>query len=237
MIKDFIPKHVSCRHLLAFLERLSGRGLRAPTVEEHLAHNRQVWNSGGGAYFGESGYVEYQAYMNDIWYGKKKVFFELLPVLRYGGRDKAIGADYNCCEVIALYNALRCLGIDTPLPDLIAYFERHGITLSGYFGTSVRAITRYLDEQKISYSIYEGDEAEAVADNSGDDESPYIITVYNDIHDITAMIHTMCITREHGMYVMHNTFRNRIIRGRTIEAVVGHYGDNKAGIISLVKIH
>ena len=51
--------------------------------------------------------------------------------------------DYNGCEVIACYNALRVLGKERPLSEVAAYFERRGIFLAGRWGTHVAELPRF----------------------------------------------------------------------------------------------
>ena len=51
--------------------------------------------------------------------------------------------DYNGCEVIACFNALRLLGNPRPLGEVAAYFERRGLFLGGLWGTHAEALPRY----------------------------------------------------------------------------------------------
>lgn len=236
MFKDFVQKKISDKTLVKFLDGRSKKGIGNKLIEEHKAHNKEVWKLHSSKFTGSDGYIEYQSKMDGIWYGKKRKFWEMIPVLKCGSKDKSIHADYNSCEVIALYNSLLSIGKKDAFYDLLAYFEGQGITSKGYFGTSILALKKYLDETKVDNSLVYNQEGNAKIADLEKKYKALIITVYNDVRDITRMIHTMCITKDSGGMHLHNSYTKNIITGKTVDEIVKIYGDGNARLISVIGV-
>ena len=116
---------------------------------------------------------------------------------------------YSGCEIIATFNALKALGkADSPdfMAELIGEYEKHGAALWGEFGVSPLAVCAYLKRQGFSVVTAKKDDDQSLdmADNRC---RVFISTVYNDANDITAQIHTVCITKEENGYILHNAYR------------------------------
>lgn len=231
MLKDFVQKKISNKSLVGILDGISKKGLADKIVSEHLNHNKHVWKTNQKNYIASSGLIEYQSNMEDIWYGTKRALWEMIPAVRCGSKDKAVHGDYNTCEVIALYNALKFTGRNVEFPELLAHFEKKGITSKGYFGTSVLALKKYLDDKKIASTLKYGDDAKSLEK----DYDAFIITVYNNYQDITCMIHTMCVTKKGTEYSLHNAYSDRPIKASSINELVGKYKEY-AKIISIIGV-
>ena len=224
MIKDFIPKHISDYKLIKMLDKMARRGLSKRIVALHLSHNRSLTLERD-----KDGYICRQSSLAEYWYGKKKAFYQLFSFLRATCFGKAITADFNSCEVIALYNVLVNCGRDIAFADLLAYFETDGIIKKGYFGTSIWALKRYLDNAGIDNRICYSD----ISDSENYDS--YIVTLYNDKGDISQMIHTMAILKKDGIYSMYNAHGGKI-SGNSINDCIEKYGEGKAKVISTICI-
>lgn len=224
MIKDFIPKHISDYKLIKMLDKMARRGLSKSLVALHLSHNRSL-----SLERDKDGYICRQSSLAEYWYGKKKAFYQLFSFLRASCFGKAITADFNSCEVIALYNVLVNCGRDIAFADLLAYFETDGIIKKGYFGTSIWALKRYLDKEGIDNAIGYGEE------NARADADSYIVTLYNDKDDISQMIHTMAIIKKDGLYSMYNAHGD-VIKRESIGDCIEKYGEGRSKVISTICI-
>ncbi len=113
----FIPKHISPKIVVGFLEFLRKiERLRpfAGSIPTNVSESIQ------------QSYIENQSSLSHIPYGKKNVA-------------------YSGCEVIAVYNALQYLG-DTrfDFDSLLRIFEKDGILLRGGFGTAPTALRDFM---------------------------------------------------------------------------------------------
>ena len=152
---------------------------------------------------------------------------------------------YSGCEIIATFNALKALGkADSPdyMAELIGEYEKHGAALWGEFGVSPPAVCAYLKKQGFS----------VVSTKKLDDNSlhkvdsrcrVFIATVYNDAKDITAQIHTVCITKEEDKYVLHNTYRRNqngvyvaSIPYDTLKEAIAHISEQEVKMVYLIGI-
>lgn len=180
----FIPKHISNRTALFFYDLLSRRFGRARRAEVSL--------SGKG--HGESfRFIEDQRARSDERFGRSSV-------AKAG------------CEVIALYNALGALGgaemID--LHSLIGVFKRAGMALFGLFGTSPRALYRWLAANGFdAVSSSAAGEFDKIAQES----TCAILSYYNDRNDIRKGVHTVCLTRSDSGFIAHNLTEDGYQRG------------------------
>lgn len=130
----------------------------------------------------------------------------VLTGMKYG----TVSVSFSGCEVIAVYNALHdLLGDKDPqsLPELIRFFELHGMAAGGKFGTSPCSVPDYFRAA--------GFEAAITADSSEYDlferrYSTFVLSMYNDGSDISKEIHTVSVTRDNaGYFVMHNAGAGR----------------------------
>jgi hypothetical protein len=107
------------------------------------------------------------------------------------------------CEVIALYNALcwRFGEERISFEQLIAIFEKRGMALGGRWGTSPKALHRWLKKSGFR-TVLESrasrfDEAAAGCDS-------VIVSFFNDRKNVLRGVHTVCMTREAAGFVIHN---------------------------------
>lgn len=214
----YVPGHVNDRTLLLVYSLLSVSGINARIRAEHLEENEKAWER----YRTEdesAGYLEHQEELQDFFYGKHD-------------------ASYNSCEVIAVYNALCALRDgESPVdfPSLLNEFERSGIALKGAFGTSPLAVYRYFcklgyDAKMIAAGRGKGRQLAHLQDRY----DTYILTAYNDAHDLGSMIHTVSITAQNGSYVVHNAGDSSAYH--TLEAAVRGYHNGAGKPICLIGI-
>lgn len=115
---------------------------------------------------------------------------------------------YSGCEVIAVYNALLDLGQELSpedMAELITVFEQRGAALKGEFGVAPHAIRDYLKNGGYDVTATSSTEAEDIC-KLGADSHTVIATVYNDKNNIMEEIHTVCITKRDGIFVVHNDY-------------------------------
>ena len=185
-LKGFIQNNVSNEIVINFLEIL--RIYVKKDFPSHLAQNREAFKNHLAKIKANKGLIEDQGNYKDMTYG-------LLPL------------SDNGCELIAIYNALYDLtkknDIDFPL--IIDMHEKDGILLSGLFGTSMRAIEEYF--VKNGFKTRSSSKKENY-ENIAKESDVLILTMYNNIYDITAQIHTIAITKANGKYYVHNNSSN-----------------------------
>ena len=186
-IKSFIPQKVADGIVLGFFSVLSMRGLGKSLVAAHRLANDSVLSQKNALGL-MNGYIENQAELGDFLYGKKRT------------------ADYNSCEVIALYNCLLSMKeSDLNFAALLEYFEKKGITYKGEFGTSPKAIQNYLTKLGYQTELAIGKRLNyELLTRFQNQYDSYFLTIYNHERDITKQIHTVSITREKGKYKLHN---------------------------------
>lgn len=116
---------------------------------------------------------------------------------------------YSGCEIMATFNAQKVLaktGSPESMAALISEYEAKGAARRGEFGVSPRAIETYF--KKHGFSVVTTDRGDDKSLEKVDSQSRVLIaTVYNDANDIMKQIHTVCITKETGKYVLHNAYR------------------------------
>ncbi|MDO4490673.1 MAG: hypothetical protein Q4B85_06385 [Lachnospiraceae bacterium] len=184
-LRSFIPRFVDDRVLLWFYDLIRWVRLPLQTADSaRLEQNRAAYLQHLPSIRKAGGYVEDQQNYGDMTYGR--------TLLKDTG-----------CEILAVYNALNTLDSSScpSLPDMILDFEADGMVLSGRFGTSPRALLRYL--------IKKGYCAELITDSScfdtlGQRYSSLILTLYNNREDITEEIHTIHISRSPQGFTAHN---------------------------------
>lgn len=223
-LKKFIPQKVSNEAVLSVLEKEAGieakvrqTTLRIPfpsllaiptaspfpalftrslsaataeTIESHKKYNRNILNQENGTYI-SGGYIENQEKWVNVKFGKSDMC-------------------YSGCEIIAAYNASKALEEEATaekIVELIAAYEKYGAVLGGKWGTSPYAIENYF--RKEGYAVETTASLDTAAINGiGERSDTVIVNAYNNENDITAMIHTVSITKdEGGTYSVHNAYR------------------------------
>jgi hypothetical protein len=168
----------------------------------------------------EDAYLEHQNDMKDM---------------RYGNHS----ADYNGCEVIAVYNALIALHggrLEVPFPELLAAFEKKGITAGGAFGTSPGALRRYLKTKGFRVQMLCGKEInDKTIKNIQKNNNTFLMTAYNDANDLGKMIHTVSITEKNGCFTVHNASDNAVYP--SLAAAVWGYRGGSGRAICLMGIN
>ena len=161
------------------------------------------------------------------------------------GRGSHHNMKYSGCEIIATYNALKALGkADSPdfMAELIGEYEKHGAALWGEFGVSPLAICAYLKKQ--GFSVVTAKKDDDISLDMADSRCQiFIATVYNDAKDITAQIHTVCITKEENKYILHNAYRKNqdgiyvaSIPYATLKEAIAHISRQDVKMIYLIGI-
>jgi ATP-binding cassette subfamily B protein len=188
----FVPHHVNDRLLLTILSLLSVTGVPRGKRQRHEEQNNAAWERYQRAHRQDI-YLEHQEDMKEI---------------RYGNHS----ADYNTCEVIAVCNALAALHDGTPpvsFPALLSVFEKRGITAGGAFGTSPRALCRYLKTEGFRTQMLCGKKInEKTIENLQKNNDTFLMTAYNDANDLGKMIHTVSITEKNERFTVHNASDN-----------------------------
>ncbi|MCR5702805.1 MAG: hypothetical protein K6G76_11770 [Lachnospiraceae bacterium] len=204
--------------VLAFFRCFSFLSVSSRTRAKHFDINEREWESYTKKHPNDK-YIEQQNAMKDLYYGR-----------RYR-------ADYNSCELIALYNALVALKdtslINNSFPSLIQAFEKKGITCGGAFGTSPYEIIHFLKSAGYKVTCVRYRKYNKVFQNIGDMYDTFILVTYNNALTVKDMIHTMCITKEDGQYHIHNDYEGNKTYSSLSDAVSG-YKNGKSRMIMLI---
>lgn len=228
---SFIPKYVSNRVLLGIYRILSICAVPGFIRERHYRENRILLEEKNWEFLDKPGvYIENQAEWGDIRFGV--------------GRRCSMA--YAGCEIMATYNARKAIGEKLSAQDmaeLIHAYEARGAALWGAFGTTPTAIAAYFRKNGFRVQTT-GGRARAAAEEIGGSAAVMIATVYNDKNDITAQIHTVCITRnKDGKFVIHNAYR-RDEKGRyresaayeTVQEAIAYISGRESKLIYLIGI-
>ena len=133
--------------------------------------------------------------------------------------------DYNGCEVIACFNALRLLGNPRPLGEVAAYFERRGLFLGGLWGTHAEALPRYFASLGFQpETLY----ASAVMAPSDYDAAfaparAGVFSFWNDAGCLLRGVHTVALAHRPGgitIYNLYNQDARENTRFPSIEAFI-----------------
>ena len=201
---------------MAFLAMINN--ISDETIDKHFKNNKKIWND----------YKERKRFMD-----KKDKYIEdqnSMEKFKYGVQNdflsdgilngKKLTGAVNTCEVIAAYNALVALNdgkSNISFPSLLKKFEKSGIMLDGYFGTSPDSIAKYFEDNGYDTRMLVGMEINDKTINKLDQKyDTYIFTGYNDKNDINRGIHTMSITAEVDYYTKS---------GKPVYNYVIHNGD------------
>ncbi len=161
-----------------------------------------------------------------------------LKNFRYGSK---YSADYNSCEVIALYNVLVSANKVISYPKLLRHFEANGITCFGAFGTSPFALVKLLNKLNFNTehynftSLFLKKSNEKFIENFQNKHDAFILMSYN-TKSIFDMIHTMCITKEGDIYQIHNDYSGSKSYPSLHETIYG-YNNNKSRPIILIGVN
>lgn len=239
--------------MVAFLTRISNKERTL-----HKEKNAESWATVKNVAMDSNGkYIEHQNQMERLIYGKQKNY---LSKGFLNGRP--LTGKENTCEVIAVYNALTSLGQDSDnflqknnktdiinseensildktmgFVELLHYFEKNGIALNGYFGTSPRALIRFFKKHSYTIKVLKGKaiKEDVLRDLQAADEGAYILTTFNDKNSLFAMVHTMCITREDNKFVMHNDYAGTKTYA-SLEDAIFQYNNGKGKPIMVIKV-
>lgn len=230
-LMSFIPKHISNRFVLRIYQMFTWPPVSKKSREKNYNSNvEQLNKTGWDVWSMPSAYIENQNEWEQIMYGAGAHHN-----MRYSG-----------CEIIATFNALKALtGTGSPesMARLISAYEAKGSALRGEFGVSPRAIEAYFKRNNFTVKTTSKDDNKSL--DVVDGQSKVLIaTVYNDANDITAQIHTVCITKETGKgYVLHNAYRTdkngRYIASApygTLSDAIRHISGKESKLIYLIGI-
>lgn len=205
MIASLIPRYVSNRVMLMLYRLFSILGVPRFVREKHFRENcERLEKTNWNFWYERDALIENQREWEKICFGV--------------GRRQSMS--YAGCEIIATYNARKALGDQLSkrdMAELIGAYEKRGVALWGAFGVAPTAIVAYLKNR--GYTVETADGAnEAAVENIAENHRVMIATVYNDKNDITAQIHTICITKNaDGGFVIHNAY-HRDEKGRFRES-------------------
>lgn len=211
---------------IAFFSLFSGK-LSGKMTDEQYKHNIKAWDElkGSGKFF------ENQPALTVMRYGhagplSRRLFFH----------GKHLTAANNACEVIAVYNALHAFGKDKSLPELIKEFSGRGVCANGCFGTSPKALKRYLEKEGYETKLLVGKDLSD--ENLKSLESEYrvfLLTSFNRGYNPFHMVHTMCISHEKDGFIRHNDYRPRTPLESLKEGVYG-YNEGESRPICLLAV-
>lgn len=239
----FVPKSVNDGTILRLFDELA-EGLPTSIIYDHYYWNMTEWEKiKGDATKSDSinhtEYIEYQYKLNTLEYGMQD-----RDLSNYFLNGAKINASHNTCEVIATYNTLLSLGNKNyDFPSLLSKFEKNGITLNGYFGTSPNALNDFFKSEGYETKMVTGSNDSASFSDLQDDYDSFVVTVYNDKSDVSHMIHTMSITREYNYvekkyeYRLHNSdHTSGYTSGDSVEDVINSYNGGNCELISIIGV-
>lgn len=233
-IDKFIPGHFGGKGLLNMLELLS----KVSTLSDKKAlankdHNDKIWPEVSKAAM-KGRFIEAQHSMTELRYGKGVKLFDKMFM-----NGNPIDGAQNTCGIISLYNAFEDLGLNPDMPKLLYDFERKGIILKGYFGSSFKQIIRYIKDKGLVYDTAFGKGiTEEKLDYLQSQYKAFIMITYNDYRSVFAMMHTMCITDMGDGFQLHNSFDGGLRYPTLKDAVFGYNqkGDRKSKPIGIIGI-
>ncbi|WP_026494856.1 hypothetical protein [Butyrivibrio sp. WCD3002] len=192
-IEKLIPVYIPNRVVLSIFVILSfftGK-VRKKIVAFHLEENERILREGNNSIFDGQGFIENQS----KW---EKVCF---------GSHKKSNMSYSGCEIIATWNALMSMHAAMPrMPELIGYFERHGVTLKGGFGIAPSAPARYMKKRGYRVKRLTTRNSEAIR-RFGDSYDSFLVTFYWDRENIRKQLHTVNISKKGDEFYVHNIYK------------------------------
>lgn len=228
-IAAFIPKYVSNTVLLTLYRFLAVFGVPRFVRRRHFRENcARLGNTNWSFLNEQNALIENQSEWENIRFGV--------------GRRQSMA--YAGCEIIATYNAGKALGgrmSRRGMAELIEAYEARGAALWGAFGVAPTMITKYFKKNGFMVKTADGADEAAVAEIACG-HNVMIATAYNDKNDITAQIHTVCITKKRdGGFVLHNAYqkdeKGRYSESRpylTFQEAVAHISGREPKLIYLI---
>ncbi len=207
MIKDAL--------VLLFYRLFSIKSVAKKISQKNYENNLVAWDNYKNRFKNDI-YIEHQDAMSLLYYGRN------------------YSADYNSCEVIAIYNALIDLknyneDVVIPyFPVLLSKFEKNGITWGGAFGTSPFAIMKYFISKNYNIEMFNYKKWKRLCSDKREyDEfvntfDTFIFMTYNNEKTVKDMIHTMSITKDNDCYQIHNDYEGSKKYDSLKEAVSGY---------------
>ena len=229
--------HISDQKMINILEFLKS-GISKKRLKEHYINNSGLWKQKKCQLLDNSigfPYMERQRDLKDFEFGYANAVFRRM----FFGGNKMMAAD-NCCEVIAVYNAITFLGHGVPsidFPVLLKSFERNGLVLHGCFGTSPKTIYKYFGHKGYNAHMLVGEDInESSPLHMKESHDTYILTAYNEKGHIESMIHTVSITVHDGKYYIHNSSDDRGKAYDTLYNAVEGFGEGKSDAICVIGV-
>lgn len=230
-IAAWIPRYVSNHILLTGYRLLAVFGVPRFIRRNHLRENCiRLEQAGWDFWYVPDAYIENQSEWGDIRFGV--------------GRRQSMA--YAGCEIIATYNARKALGEPASkklMAELIDAYEARGAALWGAFGAAPTMIAAYFKRNGFAVQTSDGADETAV-EEIAENHRVMIATAYNDKNDITAQIHTVCITKNReGKFVLHNAYfrdeKGRFLESRpydTLQDAVAHLSRREPQLIYLIGV-
>ena len=234
LIRSFIPKHVSNRTFLRLYQLAAlihvSRRTSNKNYEKNIVQLRSMnWDLQNERFT----YIENQNEWSEIMYGA----------------GPHHNMKYSGCEIIATFNTLKAVGgladydAVKSMAELIRYYEMNGAALLGEFGVSPKAIETYFIRQGFTVTATDKDDNKNV-DTVDGKSRVLIVTVYNDVNDITKEVHTVCITKDAMKgYVLHNAYcrdehgvYRESIPYKTLKEAINHISGYEPKLIYLIGI-
>ena len=213
--KSFLQQKVPNSVILNTIQLL--RKLNPQVYPGNLENNIQNFPKHLNTIKRNKGFIEDQRNYEDLKYGMKTISF-------------------SGCEIIAAYNALYDLTGEENinLPEMIDYFEKDGILLYGNLGTAPQSVEEYFNKLGFETMLSTNREEYLNIQNACD---TYILTKFNNIDDITKLIHTICITKKNGKFHAHNNgYSGPFIQYDSISDILTTIDGGKAKDIVLLGI-
>lgn len=184
-----IPQKISGRTVVRIYSLLSVIPVPKRYTRLHVSHNLQLLSQEMEC-FRPGCFIENQAEWKQVQFG----------CLRHHNMS------HSGCEIMAVYNAMLAMGAAgtaEEMAGLIQYFERAGAALLGDFGTSPRAVQKYLQKKyQVSMHCYrQGEVLEELTEGR-----TALITYFNDKEDLWRGIHTICATLTCEGCYLHNAY-------------------------------
>ncbi len=214
-LKGFIQNHLPNSVLVDMIEVLRKRNKK--NFPDNFQKNQEAFKNHLPTIKRNGGYIEDQSKYSDMAYGAKQL-------------------SYNGCGLIATYNVIFHLtgSYDIDFPTIIKTFENDGIILNGYFGTSMVAIRDYFNKKGYKAT---GSSKNEDFNSIGNQYDACIITVYNDINDITNGMHFIAVTKKGGKYTVHNNGSNSSsVAYTSIDDVMKRINSGKAKGVYIVGV-
>ena len=215
--------------LLTHFGRLSEKQL-----EDHLKQNRIAWEGRRSRCLSPAAdgkvYLEYQTGLSEGRDAADCVFGV--------HKRRPLPADYNSCEVIAVYNCLQFFGREADFPGLLGCFERKGAALGGAFGTDPKSVRNYLMQLGFIVEKRDGRDLLQSLTSFENRHAAFVLCMYNHPHSLENGMHTMCITKcGNGGFLLHNDYSTY---GRTVfrslHEAIASYRDGNARALLLLGI-